>query len=191
MPYYFSPFRKEYRNNLHVRKAKNQEYPSLFCDPDIIAKQGIRDTQGVLIENDHYYWIVNWFPRCEGHTMIVPKRYVTSHSQEGMEEVWARQELMVYAMDIMKQAFDTDGIEVFNQSGKESWSSIDHLHWHLVPSRKNDPLWQGQLQHMEKLGYYYTEEADEQKVVMFPIEIQYAQEALQELLADTIGIWKK
>lgn len=194
MPYYYSPFRKDYdkkNNSKNLSKPKDKKYKSIFCDPDIINSQGVFDINGKLIENEHYYWLINWYPRTEGHTMIIPKRYITEHSEESEEEILARHSLMVYAIDIMKKAFDTDATEIFNQRGRESYSSVDHLHWHLVPVRKNDPLWNGSFHNMEKMGYFYTDTKDKQKVVMFPIEIQYAQTKLQELLAKTIGEFTK
>jgi len=194
MPYYYSPFRKAYEKKVESKSTNKPEikkYKSIFCNPEIINSQGVFDIKGKLIENEHYYWLINWYPRTEGHTMIIPKRYITEHYEETEAEILARHSLIVYAIEILKKAFDTDGIEIFNQRGRESYSSIDHLHWHLVPVKKNDPLWNGNFKNMEKLGYFYTDTKDEQKVVMFPIEIQYAQEELQKLLANTIGEFTK
>ena len=191
MPYYYSPLRKAYTQDTSKRKPRDSKYPSIFCDPAIIEQQAIRDLNGTIIENEYYRWMINWFPRTEGHTMIVPKRYITRHEDETKEEVWARQEMMIYAMDILKYAFNTDGAEVYNQHGERSFSSIDHLHWHVVPVAKDDPLWENQLHNMEKMGYFYTDNEGEEKIVMFPREIEYAQETLITLLAHTIGEWKR
>lgn len=191
MPYYYSPFRKEYSQDKSKSKPRDKKYPSLFCDPEIIEKQGVKDENGNLIQNEYYFWMVNWFPRAEGHTMIIPKRYVTSHEQEKPEEVLARQELMLFAMGVLKKAFETDGCEFYNQHGSMSWRSIDHLHWHLLPVNKEaDLLKPSYLHHFEKMGSFMTEESEETELrVKFPIMIEYAQEDLQHLLTETIKKW--
>jgi diadenosine tetraphosphate (Ap4A) HIT family hydrolase len=191
MPYYYSPFRKEYKQNKSKSKPRDPKYPSIFCDPEIIEKQGVRDGDGKIVQNEYYYWMINWFPRAEGHTMVVPKRYVTAHDQEKPEEVLARQELMVFAMGVVKKAFKTDGCEFFNQHGSMSWRSIDHLHWHLMPVNKEvDLLKPSYLNHFEKLGIFATDESEEKELrVKFPIIIEYAQEKLQKLLTETMKEW--
>lgn len=191
MPYYYSPLRKEYARDTSKSQPRDLKYPSLFCDPEIIEKQGVRDGKGNVVQNEYYFWMINWFPRAEGHTMIIPKRYVTAHDQEKPEEVLARQELMIFAMDVLKKAFDTDGCEFFNQHGSMSWRSIDHLHWHLMPvNREVDLLGERKLHTVEKMGYFFTDESLETELrVKFPIEIIYAQEDLQKLLTQTMKEW--
>ena len=174
MPYYYSPFRRGYS----APNDPNTPKPCPFCVEDNIDRQTLKDAGGRPIENEHYRWMVNWFPRCEAHTMIVPKRHLCDIFAETPDEVLARQELTLCCIRILQRAFPESGFENFLQTGKGSLSSVEHLHWHLVPT-----IPQHDLLGFEKIGYFDTREPDEEKVVITPIEITIARDELLELVA--------
>lgn len=179
MPYYYSPFRKEYSNTFSQPKPTEPQ-PCPFCNTENIESQSLRDHTGAIIENEYYRWMVNWFPRAEAHTMIMPKRHQTDLEDETPEETLARQELTLRCVKILKQAFPDSGYEYFLQTGEGSLGSVAHLHWHLVPT-----IPQHSLKGFEKLGFYGTTEPAEEKLVISPIEITIARESLIELIANT------
>lgn len=172
MAYYYSPFRKEYG-------PRPEGCP--FCDQVLIQEQGALSNEGDIIQNEHYYWMVNWYPKFEGHTMVIPKRHVSCIGEETTEEVVARDELIVLATQTLMKAYPSAGIEIFLQTGKGSARSIPHLHWHVVPSQPSDPL-----RGFDKADQFFTIKPDEEKIILFPVEIRYAREELRKLIAQTL-----
>ena len=168
MPYYYSPFRVGYQ-------APNDR--CAFCSAEILKSQSVRNANDAVVENEHYLWLVNWFPRCEAHTLIVPKRHFELVTDETESEVLARQDLTKKASAILQRAFPESGFEVFFQTGRNSLSSVPHLHWHVVPALPNQVL-----PGFEKNGYFSTTKPEEEKVVLTPVTITLGREELIEKL---------
>jgi diadenosine tetraphosphate (Ap4A) HIT family hydrolase len=175
MAYFYSPFRKQYD-----AKEQGTEEACVFCDTKI-RSQMVTDGEGHVVENEHYQWIINYFPRFEGHTMLVPKRHLTCFADETKEEVLARHDLLVYASEILTRAYANTGIEVFLQRGDGSASTIKHLHWHLIPAKADDPL-----RGFEKMGHFVAKEEDEERIIRFPQRIEHAREGLGSFLAPCV-----
>lgn len=171
MAYYYSPFRKTY-------SGEAESSGCFFCDPQVIDRQAIRDRDGKLAENATHVWLANYFPKFEGHTMIVPKRHLTAIQDETDAEAVGRNALTKTAAAALAQLYGNSGLEIFLQTGNGSQSSIPHLHWHLVPARPDDPL-----RSFEKLGHFYTTKENEEKIVIFPMKITLAKEELQKALS--------
>ena len=170
MSYFYSPLRKEY-------KAQSTSCP--FCDSEIITKQSITDKKGIRVENKHYIWMVNWYPRFEGHTMLVPKKHIVKIEEETTEEVVARHELLCLVYPILLKVYKSAGINIFLQTGENSFSTVPHLHWHLVPE-----FLDANLKGFAKMGLFDTKEPKTEKVVLFPEEIRLAREDLKKALAE-------
>ncbi|MCL5666256.1 MAG: HIT domain-containing protein [Patescibacteria group bacterium] len=173
MDYYYSPFRKGYN------KEANKECP--FCNLEIVQTQGIKSRAGKLVENEHYFWTVSWFPRMEGQTMVVPKRHLLKLEDETEQEVLARHELVCKAAEALKKIYPGAGIEIFLQTGEGSASTVSHLHWHVVPALPGS-----QIKGIEKLGRFTAKEEGEERLVLFPIPIKLAREGLQKALAEAL-----
>ncbi len=164
--YSYSPFRKSYKRTDHIAQCS-------FCDPVQMQKQSVKDETDNVIENESYRWIVNFFPKFEGHTMLVPKRHFVALEEETDTESLARQHLLKEAIPLIQKIFPESGLEYFVQTGTASGSSIPHLHFHLVPARPDDSL-----RGFEKLGHFYTTNEHEEKVVIFPHRITLSPEDL-------------
>lgn len=177
MAYYYSPFRKNYHNTL---SARGDFCP--FCDSENMQQQAVKNTKGQVIENEYYTWVVNYFPKFEGHTMVVPKKHTLFIGEENTNEVVARENLTVFAVNMLKKLYPESGVEVFIQTGQGSTSSVPHLHWHILPAHESDPL-----RAFEKLGHFSTVDENKEKVLIFPVEIKKALDGLQKELAETIG----
>ena len=168
--YHYSPFRDNYT------KEKPNE-ACVFCDEKQMQKQAIFYPDGTVVENKHYRWIVNAFPKFEGHTLLIPKRHIEDLGFETKEELADKEELIRIATCALRELYKGAGIEFFAQIGEASARSRRHLHFHIVPAQPDDPL-----RSFEKLGHYYTTKPNEEKVVIFPIEIKLAKEKLQDAL---------
>lgn len=170
MAYFYSPFRKKY-----TAKARAG---CPFCEAEIIERQTVRYGNGSLVENEYYRWVVNFYPKFEGHTMIVPKRHVTIFGDEKQKEVLAREELIKLAGETLKKIFPGSGLEIFLQTGAGSESSIRHLHWHVVPASPDD-----QIRGFDKLGQFVTQsEEEKERVLIFPVRIKRSPLVLKRAL---------
>lgn len=170
MAYYYSPFRNSYKKATSLCP---------FCDNGLMQSQGIKTSSGVLLENEYYRWVVNWYPKFEGHTLLVPKTHRVSLDEiESPAELHARAELLRTGQRALRELYPESGIEVFLQTGMGSESSVEHLHWHIVPAQTSDPL-----RGFSKLGHFFTTNPTEEKVLLFPVSITLAQEQLQKALA--------
>jgi diadenosine tetraphosphate (Ap4A) HIT family hydrolase len=177
MAYYYSPFRKEY-----VKEGEKVQGGCPFCPPGNIRSQVIRNASQELIEDEHYFWVVNYFPRFEGHTMIVPKRHLKSLEEESPEEILSRQKLTLFALRQLSKLYPESGFEIFMQYGEGSLQSVEHLYWHIVPAQVDDPL-----RGFQKMGHFNTSNEGEEKVLIFPIPIRLAREELLLELERVIG----
>jgi len=175
MAYYYSPFRKQYEG------APRPKDFCVFCDEGNILRQTVRDAHGNPVENEHYRWIVNFFPTMEGHTMVVPKAHVIGFRGESKDSLADRQSLLAYAYDRFIELYPGAGVEVFHQTGIGSISSVPHIHWHIVPARPDDPL-----RAFQKLGHFFVTEEGEETILRFPHKIQYAREELLAALAPLV-----
>lgn len=169
MAYFYSPFRKKYRPTARKTCA--------FCSTRTMHQQGIKSGDS-YVENGSYRWVINAYPKFEGHTMLVPKRHVTRPGTETAEEVVDREELLGYAVQILAAQYPDSGIEVFLQSGSGSEATVPHLHWHVVPASKNDPF-----RSFEKLGQFYTIEPGQERVVAFPVTMRHSPQQLLSALS--------
>jgi len=171
MAYSYSPFRNNY-------KRKRTDTDCVFCDQKTMNSQTVRKSDDTLAENEHYRWIINFFPKFEGHTMVVPKKHVISIGSETKDQVMAREEMITLASETLLDLYPGAGIEVFLQTGAGSESSIKHLHWHVIPSQPSDPL-----RGFDKLGHFFTIEPDKPKILIFPVPIQKAKQPLLKALS--------
>ena len=147
-----------------------------------MEKQTVKKIDGTLMENKHYRWVVNFFPKFEGHTLIIPKRHLTTLENEGHDEMTARGELTILASRAIQQLYPGAGVEIFCQTGPGSEASIAHIHWHIVPSQPSDPL-----RGFDKLGQFFTIEPDEPKILIFPVPIRIAKNQLLKALAKVLS----
>lgn len=175
MAYYYSPFRKEY-------SPKQDKDSCPFCNSGVIRAEAVRDGRGKIIENDSYIWLVNFYPKFEGHTLIVPKRHITDLDEEKDNESLDRQTIINTAAKAIQKIYSNSGVEIFLQFGPGSEASVKHLHWHIVPALPNDPI-----RGFGKLGHFFAKNETDEVVLRFPIKIKFARESLQNVLSKSLN----
>ena len=92
----------------------------------------------IVMENDHAVVIRDGFPVSEGHTLVIPKRHVSSWFETHAIEKAA----ILQAMDESKLQLDEqhapDGYNVGINDGEAAGQTVHHLHVHLIPRYKGD-----------------------------------------------------
>ena len=113
--------------------------------------------------------------------MVIPKRHILSIGEESKEELAAREEILSIATKTLMKLYPKSGFEIFIQIGEGSDRSFKHTHWHITPASVDD-VFRG----TEKMSKFYTTKKDEQKILLFPVEIHLAKEKLQSALRDLL-----
>jgi histidine triad (HIT) family protein len=107
----------------------------LFCR--IVAGQ---ERAWQVYENADAIAILDRFPSVPGHTLVIPRRHAV--------DIWdisrvdaAR--LMAAVHDVaalLEERLHPDGMTLFQANRPAGWQTVFHIHVHLVPRHKGDPL---------------------------------------------------
>lgn len=133
----YAPWRSVY-----LQSGQSQE--CLFC-----AIQGSGDDEGnrVLCRGRHHYVIVNAYPYCNGHVMIVCNRHVEHFKDLTQDERMELGELLCRCENALYEVYSPGGINVGANLGRSAGAGIvGHLHVHLVPR------WHGDTNFMTAVG---------------------------------------
>jgi diadenosine tetraphosphate (Ap4A) HIT family hydrolase len=113
-----------------IESYQHREEGCLFCE---ISENRI------IAENELAYAIRDGFPVTELHTLVIPKRHVSSYFELGRPEVNACNKLLESAKyDIQKSDSLVKGFNLGINIGEEAGQTIFHCHIHLIPRRAED-----------------------------------------------------
>ena len=92
----------------------------------------------IVARSDHTWTIRDAFPVSKGHSLILPRRHVSSWFETGALEKAA----LLQALDEAKQALDAEfspeGYNIGINDGVFAGQTVPHLHIHLIPRYKGD-----------------------------------------------------
>lgn len=100
-----------------------------FCT--LADEQKIETTEHCFAFRDRY-------PVSPGHTLIVPRRHVSSFFELTSDERRDLLELMVLCKDQLDLEFNPDGFNIGLNDGPEAGQTVMHVHLHLIPRYKGD-----------------------------------------------------
>ena len=92
----------------------------------------------IVFENDHAYGVRDGFPVSEGHTLIIPKRHVSSWFETQAIEKAAILQAMDEVKLLLDDEFSPDGYNVGINDGEAAGQTVLHLLVHLIPRYKGD-----------------------------------------------------
>jgi len=88
----------------------------------------------VLYRSKHSFVIMNLYPYNNGHVMVVPNRHLCSLNDLSKDESADLFSTLCLSELIIKQKYNTDGLNIGINLGKAAGAGIDdHLHIHVVP----------------------------------------------------------
>jgi ATP adenylyltransferase len=97
------------------------------------------ENERIIAQNEVAYAIRDGFPVTDKHTLIIPKRHISSYFELNSYEKSACDELL---SSIKNQILlDDDEVTGFNigiNVGKDAGQTIFHCHIHLIPRRNGD-----------------------------------------------------
>lgn len=89
-------------------------------------------------ENERAAALRDGFPISEGHTLIVPKREVSSIFDLDEEEVLACWRLLLEEKERLQLKLKPDGFNIGVNIGAAAGQTVFHAHIHLIPRYEGD-----------------------------------------------------
>ena len=95
-------------------------------------------TNRIIDQNDLGFVIYDSYPINEGHTLIIPKRHISSFFEITHEERNALLSLLDSAKTILNNEFKPNSYNIGINDGKAAGQTVPHLHIHLIPRYQGD-----------------------------------------------------
>jgi histidine triad (HIT) family protein len=105
----------------------------IFCNQIILKKE-------TFYEDSHFIAVYNIRPVVKGHCLVIPKRHVLELGELNAEE---RKDFLTFSNKAVFLALEYSGVRDFDfllQKGENAGQSIKHLHFHILPRKRNDVL---------------------------------------------------
>ena len=96
------------------------------------------DDSRVLISNQFAVATADAFPVSEGHTLIIPKRHISSIFDATEVELVDIFKLVAQTKVLLNNQYQIQGLNVGINDGIAAGQTVMHLHIHLIPRYKGD-----------------------------------------------------
>lgn len=101
-----------------------------FCEPNVL--------DSTFLESKFFRAMYNIAPILPGHSLVVPKRHITSIMDLDADE---SAEIIHFSKNVVRlllKAFDASGFDWTIQEGNDAGQTVEHLHLHLIPRKPKD-----------------------------------------------------
>jgi hypothetical protein len=92
----------------------------------------------VFLENDLALAIFDGFPISQGHSLIIPKRHVSSIFEIQKNELLGLFNLLTDVKNKLTEQFSPDGFNIGINDNEAAGQTISHVHIHLIPRYRGD-----------------------------------------------------
>jgi diadenosine tetraphosphate (Ap4A) HIT family hydrolase len=92
----------------------------------------------IIEEDRHFVVIRDGYPITPAHTLIIPKRHVSSFFELEEEERETLFSVLEAAKERLVDEFHPDSFNIGINDGPEAGQTVPHLHIHLIPRYKGD-----------------------------------------------------
>ena len=103
--------------------------PCIFCSLPATS---------IIDENELGFVVRDIFPVNPGHTLIIPKRHVSSYFELTDEEMLAHMELLRRAKLAIDAEFSPDDYNIGVNNGPLAGQTVPHVHIHVMPRYRGD-----------------------------------------------------
>ena len=100
-----------------------------FCAP----KQ-----ESIVLESLHGWAVEDGFPISNGHTLVIPKRHVSSWFELEMQAQISLWELVTEVRNQLALELKPDGFNVGVNDGRAAGQTVMHAHVHVIPRWHGD-----------------------------------------------------
>jgi diadenosine tetraphosphate (Ap4A) HIT family hydrolase len=116
------------------------------------------DQARLVAECESAVAINDGFPISEGHTLVIPRRHVSSVFLLAAAELAALWVFVAEARTALMNQAGVDGINIGINDGQAAGQTIEHAHVHLIPRRHGDvPDPRGGIRHIMPAKARYWE----------------------------------
>ena len=124
----------------------------VFCD--MRDKYIFHEENGVVMTVPLYAYI-------DGQIMIIPRRHIRSVKDLTSQEWETMRKFMYIAKKMIREIYDTKGMQIVQKDGATAQGTVEHLHFHCIPfdapdlcewnyrELKNTPLENANLYHAQ------------------------------------------
>ena len=93
-----------------------------------------------IYEDDYFCVILDRFPKCVGHSLILPKRHAVHIFDLNEEEGRLLFPLAQKVAAAMRREIDFVGLNILQNNGEAAGQEIMHFHLHLIPRYEDDDM---------------------------------------------------
>ena len=103
--------------------------PCIFCSLPATS---------IIDQNDLGFVVRDISPVNPGHTLVIPKRHVSSYFELTDDEVVALMELLRRAKEAIDAEFKPDDYNIGVNNGPLAGQTVPHVHIHVMPRYRGD-----------------------------------------------------
>ena len=109
-----------------------------------------------IYEDEYTYAFLDIAKDVDGHTVVIPKKHVTNIIDCDSQTLSHVAEAIRIISKHYIEDLGYDGVNILNASGEAAEQSVFHLHFHIIPRKKDDgihawPPFPGSKQSLEKM----------------------------------------
>jgi histidine triad (HIT) family protein len=93
-----------------------------------------------IYEDGLFLVILDRFPRCPGHMLILPKKHAANLFDLPADAAGALVPLAQKLAKKMHEALGFQGLNLLQNNGEAAGQVINHFHMHLIPRYNNDAI---------------------------------------------------
>jgi histidine triad (HIT) family protein len=99
-----------------------------------------RERSWKVYENGDAVAILDRSPAVPGHTLVIPRRHADDIWDIRKEDAGRLMEAVHDVAALLEERLSPDGMTLFQANRAAGWQTVFHIHVHLVPRHKDDPL---------------------------------------------------
>lgn len=113
-----------------------------MSDPDcVFCRIALRKLPAQFVwEDERTLGFMDINPATRGHALVIPRKHVRDLIEVEPEDLAA---VAAAAQQLARRALKrlgADGVNLLNSCGAAAWQTIFHLHVHVIPRYRHDPL---------------------------------------------------
>ena len=93
-----------------------------------------------VYEDELFYVMLDRFPSCLGHTLILPKRHARNIFELNEKECAELMPLAKRVSNALLESFEFKGLNLLQNNGEAAGQEVMHFHLHLIPRFEDDAM---------------------------------------------------
>ena len=94
----------------------------------------------IVDEDERTLAFMDIAPATRGHALVIPRAHSRDVFDADPEDVRAVAAAAQRLASRIRERLGADGVNLLNSSGEAAWQTVFHLHMHVIPRYRDDPL---------------------------------------------------